>query len=138
MVAMKTFHEGPGLLKYRICHSQSMEVVKRSVLNVSQGLYCPQANFMGFSPRLLAFAAYESSCMKFEGYMIAHRRLFTEEAQVKIRGIACKGQKQGLKKNCGLSWVEALIEGVKVPSKKFEKIFLGIILLCPEIYQFAA
>jgi hypothetical protein len=75
--------------------------------------------------------------MKFEDYVIAHRWLFTEEALIKIRGITCQGQKQGLEKEGGLSRVETIIKRVKIPSKEFEKIFLGIIFLCPEIYQFA-
>jgi hypothetical protein len=76
--------------------------------------------------------------MELEDYMIVHRWPFAEEAQVKIRDIACQSQEQGLEKESGFSWGEALIEGVKVPSKELEKIFLGIIFLCPEIYQFAA
>ncbi len=76
--------------------------------------------------------------MKFEDSMIARRRLFAEEALIKIRGITCQSQKQGLEKEGGFSWVKALIDGVKVPSKEFEKIFLGIIFLSPEIDQFAA
>ena len=93
---------------------------------------------MGFFPCLPAFAAYKSSRMEFEYGMIAHRWLFAKEALVKIRGIACQGQKQGLEKKSGLFCVKTVIKRIKIPSQEFEKIFLGIIFLCPEIDQFAA
>jgi len=76
--------------------------------------------------------------MESEKYMIAHRRLFATEAQVKTRGIACQGQEQNLEKERGLSRMETFVKAVKAPSKEFEKVFLWIVFLCPEIYQFAA